>query len=81
MKPKLTLASERSSDSVRAMPSARVLTLRAGPISVVPSLRASPAIAERVFGSETFIKRTRDPALPRPARFEPTVKGENDVVI
>jgi hypothetical protein len=38
-------------------------------------------IPERVFGSRDFIARTRRPDLPSPKRFEPTVKGENDVVI
>ena len=36
---------------------------------------------ERVFGSRGFIARGRNPDLPSPKRFEPTVKGENDVVI
>ncbi len=31
--------------------------------------------------SERFVKLTRNPALASPARFEPTTKGENDVVI
>lgn len=35
----------------------------------------------KVFGSPEFVARTRNPDLPSPERFEPTVKGENDVVI
>lgn len=35
----------------------------------------------RVFGSRSFISLTRNPALRSPERFEPTIKGENDVVI
>lgn len=36
---------------------------------------------ERVFGSEKFIGLTRKVGLASPLRFEPTVKGEFDVVI
>lgn len=36
---------------------------------------------ERVFGSRRFARRTRNPALPSPERFEPTVKRPEDVVI
>lgn len=36
---------------------------------------------ERVRPSERFIRRTRNPDLPRPVRFEPTVKNEGDVVL
>jgi hypothetical protein len=36
---------------------------------------------ERVFGSHGFIALSRNPALQSPKRFEPTVKGENDVII
>lgn len=31
--------------------------------------------------SEAFIRRSRNPSLPSPKRFEPTTKGENDVII
>jgi hypothetical protein len=31
--------------------------------------------------SERFLKLTRRPDLPSPTRFEPTVKGVDDVVI
>lgn len=31
--------------------------------------------------SPRFVRLTRDPDLPRPKRFEPTIKGEHDVVI
>jgi hypothetical protein len=31
--------------------------------------------------SHQFIRRSRNPDLVPPARFEPTVKGEGDVVI
>lgn len=36
---------------------------------------------ERIYGSPEFIARGRNPGLEPPARFEPTTKGENDVVI
>jgi hypothetical protein len=31
--------------------------------------------------SDKFIRRTRNPDLPSPVRFEPSPKGPNDVVI
>jgi hypothetical protein len=31
--------------------------------------------------SEAFVKLTRNPKLASPARFEPTEKGPNDVII
>lgn len=37
--------------------------------------------SERVFGSREFIARSRNPDLEPPARFVPTVKGPNDVII
>jgi hypothetical protein len=61
-----------------AMPSARVLTLRAGPVSAVPAVPVSPAIAGP---SENFVNLTRNPKLRPPVRFEPTEKGPNDVII
>ena len=36
---------------------------------------------ERTFGSREFISLTRNPALAAPKKFEPTKKGEGDVVI
>jgi hypothetical protein len=60
---------------------------RAGRPPARPNLRcvgdtATIAIAdERVFGSPQFIRRGRNPSLESPTRFEPTVKGVNDVVI
>jgi hypothetical protein len=65
--------------AVRAMPQAtRSGLLRTTPISVVVAVPEPVAIAGP---SERFVKLTRDPDLPRPARFEPTVKGSDDVVI
>jgi hypothetical protein len=37
--------------------------------------------SERVYGSKRFLSLTRKPDLPSPRRFEPTTKGEGDVVI
>jgi hypothetical protein len=66
-------------DSIGAMPqAARSGLLRTTPISVVVAVPEPVAIAGP---SERFVKLTRDPDLPRPARFEPTVKGADDVVI
>jgi hypothetical protein len=31
--------------------------------------------------SRDFIRRSRNPDLPSPVRFEPTVKGEGDLVL
>jgi hypothetical protein len=36
---------------------------------------------ERTFGSYRFIRLTRNPTVPAPARFEATVKQPGDVVI
>ena len=43
-------------------------------------IKSDPPV-EKVRGSLAFIKRTRNPALASPRRFEPTVKGPGDVVI
>jgi hypothetical protein len=56
----------------------RVLTLRAGPVSAVPAVPVSPAIAGP---SESFVSLTRNPKLRSPVRFEPTPKNEGDVVL
>jgi hypothetical protein len=61
-----------------AMPSARVLTLRAGPVSAVPAVPVSPAIAGP---SENFVSLTRNPKLRPPVRFEPTPKKPGDIVL
>jgi hypothetical protein len=52
--------------------------------AVLHRLRPTGSVSlsqERVFGSPQFIRRGRNPSLESPARFEPTTKGENDVVI
>lgn len=36
---------------------------------------------ERVFGSQSFLRLTRNPGLRSPVRFEPTTKAPDDVVI
>lgn len=35
----------------------------------------------RIKPSAAFIRRTRNPALTSPERFEPTVKREGDIVL
>lgn len=45
------------------------------------ALHIAAPTPERVYGSPGFIKLTRNPAMPRPARFEPTRKASGDVVI
>jgi hypothetical protein len=35
----------------------------------------------RTFGSNKFLRLTRNPGLRSPQRFEPTVKGEGDIVL
>jgi hypothetical protein len=63
-------------------PSGRSAALRVESSCTVSKLRSAAAIAsERTFGSPQFIRRSRNPSLESPTRFEPTVKGENDVVI
>jgi hypothetical protein len=65
--------------AVRAMPqAARSGLLRTTPISVVVAVPEPAAIAGP---SEQFIRRSRNPELRSPARFEPTVKREGDVVL
>jgi hypothetical protein len=52
--------------------------------AVLHRLRPAGSVSlsqERVFGSPAFIRRTRKPDMERPTRFEPTVKGDGDVVI
>jgi hypothetical protein len=61
---------------IGAMPSARAAGLRPQPAT--PSSLSSIPIAGP---SEAFVKLTRNPKLASPARFEPTEKGPNDVVI
>jgi len=48
-----------------------------------PALRivSDDTPTERVFGSPSFIGRTRNTALRSPERFEPTKKEAGDVVI
>jgi hypothetical protein len=66
----------------RATPqAARSGVLRTEPCCTVSALRAPATIADRIYGSEQFIRRSRNPEIEAPARFVPTVKGENDVVI
>ena len=60
-----------------AMPDGPRSRASTAPISVVAAVPASIAIAP----SPSFIRRSRNPDLPPPARFEPTPKSEGDVVI
>lgn len=47
-----------------------------------PKLRiVTDSPTERIFGSARFIRMVRNPALQADWPFEPTRKGENDVVI
>ena len=69
----------RYDDGIGAMPlRGRSGVLRTEPCSTVSALRAPAAIAGP---SRSFVSLTRNPDLVPPARFEPTVKGANDVVI
>jgi hypothetical protein len=66
-------------DSIGAMPQAAPATRE--PSRNLRSVSAVPASVRIAGPSERFVKLTRDPDLPRPARFEPTVKGEGDVIL
>jgi hypothetical protein len=47
-----------------------------------PNLRiVDPTQTERTFGSRRFIALDRNPGLPQPDRFEPTVTRAGDIVI
>ena len=37
--------------------------------------------SQRLYGSREFIARTRNPALQSPAKFEPTIKNEGDIIL
>jgi hypothetical protein len=72
----LILVSSRSSDSSRAMPSARATHERS---RVSPS---PPTVGVAIAGpSESFVRRGRNPEAATAWPFVPTTKGENDVVI
>jgi hypothetical protein len=37
--------------------------------------------SEKTYGSHGFVNLTRNTSLKSPTRFEPTIKGQNDVII
>lgn len=68
---------KRPSNNVGAMPSAPATQAAPGAGS-----RLRHSVSVRIAGpSPSFIARTRNPELEPPARFEPTLKREGDVVI
>jgi hypothetical protein len=50
-------------------------------LKLVAEATEDEAFIELQRARERFIRRTRNPDLPRPVRFEPTVKAPGDVVI
>lgn len=72
--------SRQALDSVRAIGFATAATReRSRNLRSVSALRASVGLSQGP--SEAFIRRSRNPDLAVPWRFEPTVKSEGDIVL